>query len=95
MQNVVLLERVRENFTVNFPGSQFQAQQASIHKPINKDTSTRLLLDKKPARKCCVLTEEKLDKIRAKLEHTSQKSLRHLAQETGILKSSAAKAMKW
>jgi hypothetical protein len=56
--------------------------------------STGSLLVKKPAKKCCVITEEKVDKIRARLEHTPQKSLRHLAQETGILKSSSAKVMK-
>jgi biotin operon repressor len=41
-----------------------------------------------------VLTKEKLDEIGARLEHTSQKSLRCLAQQTGISKSSVAKAMK-
>jgi hypothetical protein len=41
-----------------------------------------------------VLTEEELDEIRTRLDHTSQKSLRHLAQETDISKSSAAKAKK-
>jgi hypothetical protein len=41
-----------------------------------------------------VLTKEKLDEIKARLEHTPQKSLRHLAEETGISKSSAAKATK-
>jgi hypothetical protein len=41
-----------------------------------------------------MFTEEKLDEIRARLEHTPQKSLRRLAQENGVLKSSAAKVMK-
>jgi hypothetical protein len=31
-----------------------------------------------------VLTEEKLDEISARLEHSPQKSLRHLAQETRV-----------
>jgi hypothetical protein len=30
MSNVVLLESVQDNFVVNFPGTQFQAQHASI-----------------------------------------------------------------
>jgi hypothetical protein len=41
-----------------------------------------------------VLTEEKLGEVGARLEHTPQKSLGRLAQETGISISSAAKAMK-
>jgi hypothetical protein len=31
-----------------------------------------------------VLTEEKLDEIGARLEHSLQKSLRHLAEETTV-----------
>ncbi|PSN40405.1 hypothetical protein C0J52_19265 [Blattella germanica] len=41
-----------------------------------------------------VLTEEKLDEICEKLEHTPQKSLRCLGQESGISASSARKATK-
>lgn len=41
-----------------------------------------------------VLTEEKLDEIREKLEHTPQKSLRRLGQESGISASSARTATK-
>jgi hypothetical protein len=57
MRNVVLLQRVRENFVVNFPGSQIQAQQASINfnakqitgpifyaETINSDRHVRLIL---------------------------------------------------
>jgi hypothetical protein len=73
---VVPLESVGENFVVNFPGTQFQAQEVSMN-----------LLDEKRAREQCVLTTEKLDEIGARLEHTPQKSLRHLAQETSISKS--------
>jgi hypothetical protein len=36
-----------------------------------------------------VLTEEKLDDIGARLEHTPRKSLKRLAQETGESESSA------
>jgi hypothetical protein len=41
-----------------------------------------------------VLSKEKLDEISARLEHTPQKSLRCLAQETRISKSSAQTATK-
>jgi cobalamin biosynthesis Co2+ chelatase CbiK len=40
-----------------------------------------------------MLTEEKLDDIGAKHEHTSRKSLKCLAQKTGVSKTSARKAM--
>jgi hypothetical protein len=36
-----------------------------------------------------VLTDEKLDDIGARLEHIPRKSLKCLAQETGVSKSSA------
>jgi hypothetical protein len=39
-----------------------------------------------------VLTEEKLDDIWARLEHTPRKSLKRLAQETGVSKSNARMA---
>jgi hypothetical protein len=39
-----------------------------------------------------MLTEEKLDEIGAKLEHTPIKSLKHLAQEIGESKSSVRTA---
>jgi hypothetical protein len=40
-----------------------------------------------------VLTQEKLDDIGARLEHTPRKSLKHLAQ-SGVSKSSARTATK-
>jgi hypothetical protein len=48
-----------------------------------------LLIDKKQKHKRQVLTEEKLDDTGARLEHTPKKPLKHLAQETGVSKSSA------
>jgi hypothetical protein len=50
-----------------------------IHELINKVRSTGSLLDKKTAKKYSVLTKEKLDKIRARLEHIPQKLLICLA----------------
>jgi hypothetical protein len=41
---------------------------------------------------CRVFTEEKLDDIGASLEHTPRKSLKHLAQETRVSKSSTRTA---
>jgi hypothetical protein len=64
-----------------------------MHKPLQSQSAGSLLC-RKPAKKRPVFTEETLDEIRARLEVTPQKSLRRLAQETGISKSSAATATK-
>jgi hypothetical protein len=55
-----------------------------IHELTKKVRSTQSLLYNKPARKCHVLTEEKLDETGARSEDTPQKSVSCLAQETGI-----------
>jgi hypothetical protein len=46
-----------------------------------------LLIDKKQQHKRWVLTEEKFDDIGVRLEHTHRKSLKHLAQDTGVSES--------
>jgi hypothetical protein len=51
-----------------------------------------LLIDKEQKHKCRVPTEEKLDDTGVRLEHTPRKLLKHLAQETGVSKSSARTA---
>jgi hypothetical protein len=63
----------------------------TIHNLVNKLTTTALLIDEKQKHKRRVLTE-KLDYIGARLEHTPRKSLKRLAQETGVSKSSARTA---
>jgi hypothetical protein len=55
---------------------------------------SRLLPDKKAAKKCHVLAGEELDEIGTRLEHTPHRSLRCLSQETSVSKSSAALATK-
>jgi hypothetical protein len=59
---------------------------------VNKLRSTGLSVDNKQKHKCQVLTEERLDDIGARLEHTLRKLLKRLAQETGLSKSSARRA---
>jgi hypothetical protein len=54
---------------------------------MQKIRSMGSLLDKKPARRHCVFTKEKLDKVGARLECKPHKSLRCLAQEATISKS--------
>jgi hypothetical protein len=90
---VVPLESVGENFVVNFLGSQFQAQQASINL-LRKSGLLGHFWTRNLLTNTNVFTEEKPDKVGARLEHTPQKSLRCLAQETSISKLPAAKAMK-
>jgi hypothetical protein len=52
-------------------------------------------MDKKQEHKRRVLTEEKLDDIGVGLEHTHRKSVKHLARETGVSKSSARTATQF
>jgi transposase len=54
----------------------------TIHNLVNKFRATGLLGDKKQKHKHRVLTEEKLDDIGARLEHTPRKSLKQLPQKT-------------
>jgi ribosomal protein L35 len=60
----------------------------TVHNLVNKVGTTGLLIDKQKHKRH-VLTEEKVDDTEAKLEHTPRKSLKHLAQETGVSKSNA------
>jgi hypothetical protein len=67
-------------------------RRQTIHSLVNKLRTTGLLIDKKQKHMCRVLTKEKFDDIGARLEHTPRKSLKRLAQETGVSKSSARTA---
>jgi hypothetical protein len=73
-----VLESAGENFIINLPVTQFQSQETFINL-LKKSRSTGSLPDKKPARKYNVLMEEKLDEMGDRLEHKTQKSLKHLA----------------
>jgi hypothetical protein len=53
----------------------FPRKSTGIHKLIKKVRSAWSLLDKKPAKKHHLLTEEKLDEIGSRLENIQQKSL--------------------
>jgi transposase len=64
----------------------------TIQNLVNKLRTTGLLTDKKQKHKRRGLTEEKLDDIGARLEHTSKNSLKRLARETGVSDSSARSA---
>jgi transposase len=70
-------------FRLKFRDERDLSRQA-IHDLVNKHRSTGLLIDNKQKRKRRVLTEEELDDIGTRLEHTRRKSLKHLAQETSV-----------
>ena len=84
---------VRKRFMRKFSGQPIPCRD-TVRKLVMKFRNSGSLLDKKPKRKRRVLTEEKLDEICARLEKTRYKSLRCLAEETGISKSSARNAIK-
>jgi transposase len=81
-------------FRRKFRGERVPSRQ-TIHNLVNKLRSTGLLIDKKQKHKRRVLTEEKLDDMGARLEHTPRKSLKRPAQETGVSKSSARRATQF
>jgi transposase len=74
----------RRKFRLNFRDERVPSRQ-TIHNLVNKFRTAGFLIDKKQKHKCRVLTE-KLDDIGARLEHTPRKSLKRLAQETGVSK---------
>jgi hypothetical protein len=65
----------------------------TTHRIVNKLRQCCLLLDKGTELKCQVFTEEKLNEIAARFEHSPWKSLRHLAQEITVSRSLVQTAM--
>jgi transposase len=83
--------KYRRKFQRKFRDERVPSRQ-TVHNLVNKLRTTGLLIDKKRESKRRVLTEEKLYDIGARLGHTPRKSLKRLAQETGVSKSSARMA---
>jgi biotin operon repressor len=81
----------RWKFLPKFHDERVPSRQ-TIHNLVTKLRSAGLLIDKKQKHKCWVLPEEKLDDTEARFEHTSRKSLKFLAQETGVSKSNVRRA---
>jgi transposase len=75
--------KCRRKFRRKFRNERVPSRQ-TIRNLVIKLRTTGLLIDKKQKHKRRVLTEEKLDEIRAKFERTPIKSLKRLAQETGL-----------
>jgi hypothetical protein len=78
----------RRKFQSKFCDERVLSSQ-TIHNLVNKLRTKRLLIDKKTKHKRRVPTEEKLDDIGTRFDHAHRKSLKHLAQETGVSQSSA------
>jgi hypothetical protein len=75
--------KCRRKFRRKFRDERVSSRQ-TIHTLVNKLRSTGLLVDKKQKHKRRVRTEEKLDDIEARTEHTPRKSLKRLALETRV-----------
>ncbi|KAJ4438640.1 hypothetical protein ANN_14587 [Periplaneta americana] len=85
------LEVIRRLLT-EYPGVP-APHRDTVRKIVTKCRETGFILDKRRINKR-VLTEEKLDEVGERLEHTPQKSLPRLAQETEISMISAWRATK-
>jgi hypothetical protein len=86
-------ESCKRKFRRRYPGVRIPAS-STILRLVKKVRSTGSLLDKKYTRQNAVLTEETLDKIGARLEHSPRKSLARLAQEAQVSKTTAWRATK-
>ena len=94
--NYVKTDSCREvvrRFITQFPDVR-RPNRDTVRQLVNKMRETGSLLNKKKRIRKRVLTEEKLDEIGERLEHTPTKSLRRLGQEARISKSSAWRATK-
>jgi hypothetical protein len=78
----------RRKFRRKFHDESVPSRQ-TIHNLMNKLKTTGLIIDKKQKNKRRVITEEKLNDIGARLEHTPRESQKRLAQESGVSKSNA------
>jgi transposase len=83
--------KCRQTFRCKFRDERVPSRQ-TIYNLVNKLRTMGLLIDKKTEHKRRVLTEEKLDDIGARFKHTPRKSIKRLAQEIGVSKSSARTA---
>lgn len=78
--------KCQRKFVRKFPGVRVPHRN-TIQNLVNKVRTTGVITDLKPERTRRVLTEEKLDDIAARLEHSPHKTFKRLAEETGVSKS--------
>ena len=91
MKSRKLCSETRRKFRVKFPGGPVP-NPSTIRRQAKRYRETGSVKNRKVNRRCHVLTEETLDEIGKRLEHTPQKSLKVLSQETGVSVSSVQRA---
>jgi transposase len=83
----------KRRFHRRYPGVRIPAS-STILRLVKKVRSTGSFLDKKYTRQNAVLTDETLDEIGARLEHSPRKSLTRLAQQAQVSKTTVWRATK-
>jgi hypothetical protein len=83
----------KRRFRHRYPGVRIPAS-STILRLVKKVHSTGSFLGKKYTRQNAVLTEETLDEIGARFEHSPRKSLARLAQQAQVSKTTAWRATK-
>ena len=86
-----LCYETRRKFRIKFPGGPVP-NPSIIRRQAKRFKETGSVKNRKVNRRRHVLTEETLDEIGERLEHSSQKSLERLSQETGVFVSSVERA---
>ena len=83
----------RRKFQIKFPGRPVP-NPSTIRRQAKWFKETGCVKNRNVYHRCHVLKEETLDDIGERLEHTRQKSLKRLSQETGVSVSSVQRATK-
>jgi hypothetical protein len=84
----------KRRFRRRYPGVRIPASSTILRLAKKKVRLTGSFLDKKYTRQNVVLTEETLDEIGARLEHSPRKSLARLAQQAQVSKITTWRATK-
>ena len=93
MKNRKSCSETQRKFRVKFPGGPVP-NPSTIRRQAKRFKETSSVKNRKVNCGRHVLTEETLDEIVERLEHTPQKSLKCLSQETGVSVSSVQRATK-
>ena len=93
MKSRMSCSETRLKFRVKFPGGPVP-NPGTIRRQAKRLKKTGYVKNRKVNHRRKVLTEETLDEIGDRLEHTLQKSLKRLLQETGVSVSSVQRTTK-
>ena len=83
----------RRKLRIKFPGGRVP-NPSTIRGLAKRLKETGCVKNRKTNPRRCVLTEETIDETGERLEHTPQKSLKHLSQKTGVSVSPIQRATK-